>query len=86
MVSDDIKAFMESEAAHPRTHMMTNIYAESDEYGIELRFRIVALIGKGLTSISAATTTNLLKPITAGAPITDMFRADVVTSAMQKLI
>ena len=46
----DIKAFIESEAAHPRTHMMTNIYAESDEHGIELRFRIVALIGKGLTS------------------------------------
>ena len=30
---DDIKAFMESEAAHPRTHMMTNVYAESDEHG-----------------------------------------------------
>lgn len=29
---------------------MTNIYADSDEYGVELRFRIVALIGKGLTS------------------------------------
>ena len=25
---DDIKSFMESEAAHPRTHMMTNIYAD----------------------------------------------------------
>ena len=47
---DDIKAFMESEAAHPRTHMMTNVYAESDEHGVGLRFRIVALIGKGLTS------------------------------------
>ena len=46
----DIKAFMESEAAHPRTHMMTNIYAESDEHAVELRFRIVALIGRGLTS------------------------------------
>lgn len=47
---DAIKAFMESEAAHPRTHMMTNIYAESDEHAVELRFRIVALIGRGLTS------------------------------------
>lgn len=47
---DDIKAFMETEAAHPRTHMMTNIYADSDEDGISLRFRIVALIGKGKTS------------------------------------
>ena len=47
---DDIKAFMESEAAHPRTHMMTNVYAESDEHGVGLRFRIGALIGKGLTS------------------------------------
>ena len=30
--------------------MMTNVYAESDEHGVELRFRIVALIGKRLTS------------------------------------
>tara|TARA_B100000900_G_scaffold83585_3_gene67572 strand:+ start:285 stop:725 length:441 start_codon:yes stop_codon:yes gene_type:complete len=50
---DDIKSFMESEAAHPRTHMMTNIYADSDEEGITLRFRIVALIGKGLTSTAS---------------------------------
>jgi hypothetical protein len=50
---DDIIAFMEAEAAHPRTHMMTNIYAESDEYAIELRFRIVALLGKGLTSTAS---------------------------------
>ena len=47
---NDIKAFMETEAAHPRTHMMTNIYADSDEDGISLRIRIVALIGKGKTS------------------------------------
>ena len=45
---DDIKAFMESEAAHPHTHMMTNVYAESDEHGVGLRFRIVALIGKAI--------------------------------------
>ena len=50
---DDIKAFMESEAAHPRTHMMTNVYADSDEDGVSLRFRIVALIGKGRTSTAS---------------------------------
>lgn len=50
---DDIKSFMESEAAHPRTHMMTNIYADSDENGITLCFRIVALIGKGRTSTAS---------------------------------
>jgi hypothetical protein len=50
---DDIKTFMESEAAHPRTHMMTNIYADSDENGVSLRFRIVALIGKGKTSTAS---------------------------------
>ena len=50
---DDIKAFMETEAAHPRTHMMTNIYADSDEDGVTLRFRIVALIGKGRTSTAS---------------------------------
>lgn len=50
---DDIKSFMESEAAHPRTHMMTNIYADSDADGVTLRFRIVALIGKGRTSTAS---------------------------------
>jgi SnoaL-like protein len=50
---EDIKSFMESEAAHPRTHMMTNIYADSDENGVTLRFRIVALIGKGRTSTAS---------------------------------
>ena len=50
---DDIKSFMESEAAHPRTHMMTNVYTDSDEEGITMRFRIVALIGKGLTSTAS---------------------------------
>ena len=50
---DDIKAFMESEAAHPRTHMMTNIYADSDEDGVTLRFRIVALTCKGHTSTAS---------------------------------
>ncbi len=49
----DIKSFMESEAAHPRTHMMTNIYADSDEAGVRLNFRIVALIGKGRTSTAS---------------------------------
>jgi len=50
---EDIKSFMESEAAHPRTHMMTNIYADSDEDGVTMRFRIVALIGKGRTSTAS---------------------------------
>ncbi|MBT5054639.1 MAG: nuclear transport factor 2 family protein [Gammaproteobacteria bacterium] len=50
---DDIKSFMESEAAHPRTHMMTNVYTDSDEDGVTLRFRIVALIGKGRTSTAS---------------------------------
>ena len=45
---DDIKAFMELEAAHPRTHMMTNIYAESDEHAVELRFLCLrGIIGAG---------------------------------------
>jgi hypothetical protein len=44
---DDIKSFMESEAAHPKTHMMTNIYADADGDGAQMRSRIVALLGKG---------------------------------------
>ena len=50
---DDIKLFMASEAAHPRTHLMTNIYADLDAQGFMLRFRIVALIGKGLTATAS---------------------------------
>ena len=45
---DEIKRFMDEDAAHPRTHMMTNIYVNETAAGVELRFRIVALLGKGL--------------------------------------
>ncbi len=44
---DDIVDFMEREAAHPRTHMMTNIYVTPTDAGADLRFRIVALLGEG---------------------------------------
>jgi hypothetical protein len=43
----DITAFMESEAAHPRTHLMTNIYVDLDASGVYLRSRIVALLREG---------------------------------------
>ena len=46
---DEIKRFMDEDADHPRTHMMTNIYVDETAPGVaELRFRIVALLGKGL--------------------------------------
>lgn len=44
---DDIKAFMESEAAHPRTHLMTNVYVDVDASGVHLRSRIVAMLREG---------------------------------------
>jgi hypothetical protein len=44
---DDIKGFMESEAAHPRTHLMTNVYIDVDASGVHLRSRIVALLRQG---------------------------------------
>lgn len=50
---DDIVSFMENEAAHPRTHMMTNIWTDATPEGAELRFRIVALRGKGLTGTAS---------------------------------
>jgi hypothetical protein len=43
----DIKRFMGEEAEHPRTHLMTNIYVDETARGVELRFRIVALLGGG---------------------------------------
>ena len=42
-----IKRFMDEEADHPRTHLMTNIYANETSTGAQLRFRIVALLGGG---------------------------------------
>lgn len=50
---DDIVHFMEEEAAHPRTHMMTNVYADANADGAELRFRIVALLGQGKTGTAS---------------------------------
>ena len=53
---EDIVSFMENEAAHPRTHMMTNIYVDPGPDGLdsaELRFRIVALIGGGKTGTAS---------------------------------
>lgn len=50
---DAIVDFMEEEAAHPRTHMMTNIYANPTAEGAELRFRIVALLGQGKTGTAS---------------------------------
>ncbi len=44
---DDIKAFMDTEANHPRTHTMTNIYVDVTPTGVELNFRIIALLGGG---------------------------------------
>jgi len=44
---EEIVRFMEEEAQHPRTHMMTNVYADATDAGADLRFRIVALLGQG---------------------------------------
>ena len=50
---EEIVSFMEEEAQHPRTHMMTNIYADATDDGAELRFRIVALLGQGKTGTAS---------------------------------
>ena len=42
-----IRQFMDTEAEHPRTHTMTNIYVNETDGGVELRFRIVALLPGG---------------------------------------
>lgn len=44
---DAIKVFMDRDAQHPRTHMMTNIYVDETPTGVQLRFRIVALLDGG---------------------------------------
>ncbi len=42
-----IRDFMADEAEHPRTHTMTNIYVNETDTGVELKFRILALLGGG---------------------------------------
>ena len=42
-----IKAYMDTEAQHPRTHTMTNIYVDETDHGVELHFRILALMADG---------------------------------------
>jgi 3-phenylpropionate/cinnamic acid dioxygenase small subunit len=48
-----IKQFMDKEAKHPKTHMMTNIYVDDTHSGVKLFFRIVALQRGGLTGTAS---------------------------------
>ena len=50
---DDIVHFMNVEASHPKTHMMTNIYVDEHEETVTMNFRIVALLGKGLVGTAS---------------------------------
>ena len=43
----EIQRYMDTEAQHPRTHLMTNIYVDETPTGVTLSFRIVALLGQG---------------------------------------
>ncbi len=40
---DAIKRYMDVDADHPRSHLMTNIYADETPEGANLSFRIIAL-------------------------------------------
>jgi len=40
----EIQRYMDEEAEHPRTHLMTNIYVDETPDGVRLSFRIVALL------------------------------------------
>ena len=50
---DDIVDFMNMDAEHPKTHMMTNIYVDVVEEKVTMNFRIVALLGKGLVGTAS---------------------------------
>ena len=39
---DEIRRYMDTEATHPQTHLMTNIYADEQPGGAKLCFRLVA--------------------------------------------
>ena len=40
----EIRRYMDEDAKHPRTHLMTNIYVDETPAGVRLYFRIVALL------------------------------------------
>ena len=42
----EIKRFMDEDAQHPRTHLMTNIYADETDDGVTMSFRIIALMAE----------------------------------------
>ena len=48
-----IKQFMDLEANHPRTHMMTNIYVDETTTGVKMYFRIVAMRSGGLVGTAS---------------------------------
>lgn len=48
-----IKRFMDIEAKHPKTHLMTNIYVDEADDGVHLFFRIVAMRSGGLTGTAS---------------------------------
>ena len=50
---EDIVHFMDVEAQHPKTHMMTNIYVDDGGESVTMNFRIVALLGKGLVGTAS---------------------------------
>ena len=50
---DQIVKFMDEEAAHPKTHMMTNIYIDEVGEQTNMFFRIVALLGKGFVGTAS---------------------------------
>jgi len=49
----EIKRFMDEDAQHPKTHTMTNIYADASDDGATLNFRIIALQPKGLAGTAS---------------------------------
>ena len=48
-----IKQFMDVDAEHPLTHMMTNVYVDEQPGSVTMNFRIVALRKGGLVSTAS---------------------------------
>ena len=42
-----IQQYMDTEASHPKTHLMTNIYVDETDEGVKMFFRIVAMLSGG---------------------------------------
>lgn len=49
----EIKRYMDIDGDHPKTHTMTNVYVDETADGIQLHFRILAMLSGGIVGTAS---------------------------------